>query len=50
MNIETNDILFSLDIISLYTNIQIEGALSAIKTMFNRYPDNSRPDGLIIKF
>ena len=44
-----NSILFSLNIVSLYTNIPIDGALKAIKEMFIRYPNLSRTDGVILK-
>ena len=49
LNIITNSTLFSLDIVSLYTNIPIDGALKAIKEMFIRYPNSSRTDGVILK-
>jgi len=42
------DFLVTIDINSLYTNIPIEGAITAITTMFNRYKDNRRPDSVII--
>lgn len=35
---------FSMDVASLYTNIDIEAGTSAVKKMFERYPDPKRPD------
>ena len=36
--------LFSIDIDSLYTNIETEAGLQAVKEVFNKYPDTKRPD------
>ena len=36
INIDHNDLLLTIDIVSLYTNIPIDGAIKAIKTMFNK--------------
>lgn len=41
--------LLTCDIESLYTNIPIDGAINAIKIMFQRFPDATRPDDVIIK-
>lgn len=35
---------FSMDVASLYTNIDIEAGILAVKKMFLRYPDPRRPD------
>lgn len=35
---------FSMDVASLYTNIDIEAGMNAVKRMFERYPDPKRPD------
>lgn len=35
---------FSMDVASLYTNIDIEAGLSAVKNIFGKYPDLTRPD------
>lgn len=35
---------FSMDVASLYTNIDIEAGLTAVKKVFSRYPDPKRPD------
>jgi len=48
INIQENDILVTIDIASLYTNITMEGAIEAVKTMFERYKDDRRPDHAII--
>ena len=37
-------LLFSIDIDSLYTNIETQAGLNAVKIMFNKYPDGTRPD------
>lgn len=36
--------LFTVDIDSLYTNIETEAGLEAVKDWFHRYPDPKRPD------
>ena len=48
INIDPSAILISIDIVSLYTNIPIDGAINSIKTMFERFPDKSRPDSVLI--
>lgn len=35
---------FSMDVASLYTNIDIDAGLSAVKKIFLKYPDPKRPD------
>ena len=37
-------ILFSIDIDSLYTNIETRAGLEAVKIMFQKYPDSTRPE------
>ena len=44
LKIPTNSLLFTMDIDSLYTNIDIKAGLSAIKKIFQKYPDIKRPD------
>ncbi|XDV42480.1 hypothetical protein PO909_011135 [Leuciscus waleckii] len=42
-------ILFSLDVESLYTNIETPLGLKAVRDCFSRYPDASRPDEAILE-
>ena len=44
ITVPQNAFLFSIDIDSLYTNIETEAGLQAVKELFNKYPDNKRPD------
>ena len=39
-----NAFLFSIDIDSLYTNIDTEAGLQAVKEVFSKFPDSERPD------
>lgn len=41
--------LFTMDVESLYTNIDIEEGLEAIRTTFLKYPDPGRPDAAVLK-
>lgn len=36
--------LFSMDVTSLYTNIDITAGILAVKQIFEKYPDSKRPD------
>lgn len=49
IEIPENAILFSLDVDSLYTNIDTKQGLSAIRNAFNKNPDLNRPDTDILK-
>ncbi|XP_024120271.1 uncharacterized protein LOC112141375, partial [Oryzias melastigma] len=42
--IPPDSILFTMDIDSLYTNIDIEEGIQAVKRIFLKYPDSKRPD------
>lgn len=42
-------ILFTIDIDSLYTNINTAAGLTAVKTWMEKYPDNNRPDGTLLQ-
>lgn len=42
-------ILFSLDVESLYTNIETPLGLKAVRDCFDRYPDSSRPEKEILE-
>lgn len=41
--------LFTMDIDSLYTNIDIPSGLTAVAEIFKKYPDPKRPDSEILK-
>jgi len=49
LSVSNKSILVTADITSLYTNIPVNDAIDAIKILFNRYPDSSRPDAVIVK-
>lgn len=44
LTIPPDSFLFSLDVDSLYTNIDTKSGLSAVQKMFYKYPDSTRPD------
>lgn len=44
LEIPNQAILFTMDIDSLYTNIDIGEGIQAIKNIFQKYPDKHRPD------
>lgn len=48
VSVRPTSILFSFDVEQLYTNIPIEGALTALQIIFNRFPDPKRPDSVIL--
>lgn len=41
--------LFSMDIDSLYMNIEKQRGLAVVKRCFKKYPDRERPDGAILR-
>lgn len=41
--------LFTIDVVSLYTNIDTELGLQAVAEAFQRYPDSERPDEALLK-
>lgn len=47
--IPENSLLFTVDIDSLYTNIDIEAGLKAVKNCFKKYPDKTRPDEQLLQ-
>lgn len=49
LKIPKNAFLFTIDIDSLYTNIETEVGLKAVKTFMEKYPDPKRPDNYILK-
>ena len=49
MVVPSQSLLFTIDIDSLYTNIQTEDGLGAVREALTRYPDTSRPDSHILE-
>ena len=49
MTIPQNAMLFSIDIDSLYTNIETEAGIQAVKETFLKYPDRNRPDAELVE-
>ena len=49
LKLQSNCMLFSIDIDSLYTNIDTPAGLSAVRKIFEKYPDVKRPDEEILK-
>lgn len=47
--VSENSILFTIDITSLYTNIDTNLGLRAVREAFEEYPDSSRPDEAILE-
>lgn len=44
LSIPLNSFLFTMDIDSLYTNIDISEGIQAVKNIFIKYPDSKRPE------
>lgn len=49
LQIPSNSYFFSMDVASLYTNIDITSGLNAVKKCFARYPDPKRPDAELLQ-
>lgn len=49
LTIPADSFLFSIDIDSLYTNIDIAAGLQAVREVFLKYPDANRPDKEILE-
>lgn len=49
LQIPPNCCFFSLDVESLYTNIDTPAGLAAVKKMFDKYPDVKRPDDEVLQ-
>lgn len=49
LHLPTNCILFTIDIDSLYTNIETKSGIEIIKKYLNKFPDPKRPDSHLIK-
>ena len=48
LKIPINSFLFTIDVDSLYTNIDINSGLKAVKNIFQKHPDKNRPDKEIL--
>lgn len=48
-HIPRNSFLFTMDIDNLYTNIETQTGLKAVREWFKRYPEKNRPDSHILK-
>lgn len=49
LKIPKSSFLFSMDIESLYTNIDIGAGITCVKNILKKYPDPDRPDEAILK-
>ncbi|KAK2846437.1 hypothetical protein Q5P01_009436 [Channa striata] len=49
LQIPQNSFFFSLDVDSLYTNIDIRTGLASVKKVFEEHPDPHRPDGELLQ-
>lgn len=49
INAPENAFLFSIDVNSLYTNIDTALGLQEVRTTFDKYPDPNRPDEAILQ-
>nr|XP_029604681.1 uncharacterized protein LOC115190770 isoform X1 [Salmo trutta] len=49
ISVPQETVFFSIDIDSLYTNIDTNLGLRAIKNIFHKYPDLDRPDGALLQ-
>lgn len=49
MILPTDALLFTIDIDSLYTNINTETGLETVSRIFQKYPDKNRPDADILR-
>lgn len=48
MAVPSNTFLFTIDVDSLYTNIDTNLGLAVVNTIFQRYPDPKRPDSELL--
>ena len=49
LSLPSEFLFFTIDVESLYTNIDILSGLATVRRFFQRYPDESRPDEEILK-
>lgn len=47
--VPSNSFLFTMDIDSLYTNIETQAGIAAVRDCMNKHPDLKRPDDFILK-
>lgn len=47
--VEEHSLIFSMDVESLYTNIETHRGLEAVRSKMTKYPDPSRPDSYILQ-
>lgn len=47
--VNPGDLIFSMDVDALYTNIEAEAGIRAVRNCFLKHPDESRPDGLLLQ-
>lgn len=47
--IPSNSYFFTMDVTSLYTNIDIPNGIKAVKNIFAKYPDPKRPDAELLQ-
>lgn len=50
LKIPPNAFIFTIDIDSLYTNIETYSGVEAVKKCMEKFPDTKRPDEYILKF
>ena len=48
LSVPSHALLFTIDVDSLYTNIDTHSGLQAVRDMFRRYPDQGRPESAIL--
>ena len=48
-HVNPTDLIFSMDVDALYTNIETEPGLDAVRACFLRYPSPGRPDDLLLE-
>lgn len=47
--VEQSSLIFSMDVENLYTNIETNRGMEAVKAKMEKYPDSSRPDSHILQ-
>lgn len=49
LQIPPDSLFFSMDVVSLYTNIDTHSGLCAVRKVFQKYPDSKRPDDELLQ-